>query len=170
MHGNRLIAILMIKLSVQRSVTFTRHNTSSRNCGFCGFFPPSSLAGSITRNKSSSVSAPSNSRLASVSSFQKSAPENCAIELARRKLEIFPGHRSHNASFFGRSFHRFPVTVIAIRSIMTRRTTFVRRRGCPHRSYFAALSRSLVEKVHRVQRERRVGTMPINEVASLRVK
>jgi len=69
------------------------------------------------------------------SSFQKSAPENCATELARRKLEIFPGDRSHNVSFFNRSFHRFPVHCDhdSIDYNETRRATFVRRRGCLHR-------------------------------------
>lgn len=100
---------------------FTELGIPLRNCGFYGFFSlwPVSLVGLITRQefeRECSVELGS-----TASSFQKSAPENCATESTRRKLEIFPRDRSHNVSFSGRSFHRFPVPAIKTRSIMTRR-------------------------------------------------
>lgn len=111
---------------------FTRHGILARNSAdSAAFFSVTGLVGSITRRKSSSECFVELDSAAS--SFQKSAPENCATELTRRKLEIFPGDRSYNVSFSGRSFHRFPVTAITIRSIMTRRTTFVRRRDYTRR-------------------------------------
>lgn len=102
------------------------------------------------------------------SPFRKSASENCAIDLAQRKLEVFPDR--NNVYFFGRSFHRFSITMrsitrrngplsfdVAVVLVVIVAVVF-------HCTYYCAL----VEKV-RVQRERGIGIMLIDEKA-LRVK
>lgn len=161
----------LIKLSIRRSVTRLLA-TIVEKLRILRFFSLSSVSWGRLRATRVRARVLRRTPPSAVSSFQKSAPENCATELAQRKLEIFPGGRSHNVSFSDRSFHRFPIVAITIRSIMTERdgplsfdvaVVFV---AVVIFRYIIALS--CRESPSRAKRKTRKHNAYHNEVASLR--